>query len=204
MAGSPQESAAGLRAPGPYEPNAFLRWVYRTFFAHISVDGHWSQSVEAAAKRGLTVYVMRSISVLDFVCIDYLTKQFALPLIRFVNDLGLGILEPFGKGRRRLRLRRQIPEDQALRVALQEKASALLFLRKPPRFGTAARHGRDLEVDLIRTLIELQRKRRCRSSSCRKPSSGRSAQRPANVPSWTCSLAHGSGRAACACCSSSC
>jgi len=141
----------------PYEPNAILRWLYARFFSHISVDERWSGAVRQAADRGVVVYVMRSISVLDFLCLDFLLKRFALPVVRFVNDLGLWILEPFGKGERRLRLRRQIPEGKALSDTVREHFSALLFLRKPPKLGQVKRKGRELEVDLIRTLVETQR-----------------------------------------------
>ncbi len=143
--------------PAPYEPNAILRWLYRRFFAHLTVDERWSGVVRDAAKRGVVVYVMRSLSVLDFLCLDWLVKKFTLPLVRFVNDLGLWILEPFGKGGRRLRLRRQIPEAQALSDTVRERFSALLFLRRPPKLGQTPRKGRNLEVDLIRTLVETQR-----------------------------------------------
>ena len=145
-------------AAGPYEPHRFLRWFYERFFAHIRVDERWSKVVRDAAGRGVVVYVMRSISFLDFLCLDFLLKRFALPLVRFVNDLGLWILEPFGKGERRLRLRRQIAEEQALSDVLRESFAALLFLRRPPRIGGTPRRGEQLEVDLIRTLIETQRK----------------------------------------------
>ena len=100
---------------------------------------------------------MRSLSFLDFLCLDFLLKKFGLPLVRFVNDLGLWILEPFGKGERRLSLRRQIPEAEALEQTVGEGFSALLFLRRPPKLGTKARRGRDLEVDLIATLVGKQR-----------------------------------------------
>ena len=142
----------------PYEPNAILRWVYRRFFSHIRVDESWSGAVRESARQGVVVYVMRSISFLDFLCLDFLVKRFGLPLVRFVNDLGLWILEPFGKGGRRLRLKRQIPEEEALTDVVKEHFSALLFLRGPPRFGRAARKGRRLDTDLIRTLVEAQRK----------------------------------------------
>lgn len=142
----------------PYEPNAILRWLYRRFFAHIQVDDRWGGVVRESARRGVVVYVMRSLSLLDFLCLDWLVKRFGLPLVRFVNDLGLWILEPFGKGERRLRLRRQIPEDQALADVVRGRNSALLFLRRPPRLGLRqSRRGEDLDVDLIRTLIETQR-----------------------------------------------
>src|SRR5262245_44595865 len=72
-----------------YRPNALLRWVLGRFFRHIDVDVHWAEGVKDAAKQGTVVYVMRSLSVLDFLCLDYLTKHFSLPLIRFVNELRL-------------------------------------------------------------------------------------------------------------------
>ena len=144
--------------PKPYEPNRILRWFYQRFFAHIVIDERWQHVVQTAADRGVVVYVMRSISFLDFLCADYLTKRFGLPLIRFVNDLGLWILEPFGKGLRRLRLRRQVPEDRALRTTAEGGFGALLFLRRPPSLlKTQPKRPNTEEIDLLRTLIETQR-----------------------------------------------
>lgn len=140
-----------------FEPNRILRWIYTRFFRHMRVDERWSGVVREAAARGVVVYVMRSISVLDFLCLDYLLKRFRLPLVRFVNDLGLWILEPFGRGERRLRLRPQIPQEEALARVLHEQESALLFLRRPPTLGERPK-GHGLERDLIRTLVEQQRK----------------------------------------------
>ena len=151
------ELARRSPTPAPYSPNAIMRWLYRRFFAHIRVDENWSRGVREAASKGVVVYVMRSLSFLDFICLDFLLKKFGLPLVRFVNDLGLWILEPFGKGERRLSLRRQIPEGEALEKTVGDGYSALLFLRQPPQFGRRARRGRDLEVDLLRTLVAKQR-----------------------------------------------
>ena len=151
------ELARRSPTPSPYSPNAILRWLYRRFFAHIRVDEKWSRGVRDAASKGVVVYVMRSLSFLDFICLDFLLKKFGLPLVRFVNDLGLWILEPFEKGERRLSLRRQIPETEALEQAVGDGYSALLFLRRPPKFGSQARRGRELEVDLIAALVAKQR-----------------------------------------------
>lgn len=151
------ELARRSATPAPYTPNAILRWLYRRFFAHIRVDENWSRGVREAASQGVVVYVMRSLSFLDFLCLDFLLKKFGLPLVRFVNDLGLWILEPFGKGERRLSLRRQIPETEALERTVGDGYSALLFLRRPPKLGTKARRGRKLETDLIATLVAKQR-----------------------------------------------
>jgi glycerol-3-phosphate O-acyltransferase len=159
---SPPLEEPALPAPDPaespsFEPNRVLRWIYGRFFRHMGVDERWSGVVRESAARGIVVYVMRSISVLDFLCLDYLLKRFRLPLVRFVNDLGLWILEPFGRGERRLRLRPQIPQQEALAKVVQAHESALLFLRRPPSLGERPK-GQGLDVDLIRTLVEQQRK----------------------------------------------
>ena len=113
--------------------------------------------MDAAAARGTVVYVLRSLSLLDFLCADYLTKRFALPLIRFANDLGLWILEPFGKGERRLRrCGAQIPESNALTTTVETGHSALLFLRRRPRARRSHR-GEPMPSDLMPVLIAAQR-----------------------------------------------
>lgn len=162
MADGTGSERAAPQVKRPYDPHPILRWVYRRFFSHIKVDQRFEQAVRGAAERGVPVYVMRSLSFLDFLCLDFLTKRFGLPLIRFANDLGLGILEPFGKGRRRLRFRRQVPEDRALAETLKQQGSALLFLRKPPKLGRASKRGDKLDVDLIETLVKIQKESRQR------------------------------------------
>ena len=122
------EQSAPTETEGVYQPIAPLRWLYRRFFSHIHVDERWSDVVRDSASRGVVVYVMRSLSILDFLCLDFLAKKFGLPLVRFVNDLGLWILEPFGKGERKLRLRRRVPEEEALSTVVQHGHSALLSL----------------------------------------------------------------------------
>ncbi|MCA9530100.1 MAG: 1-acyl-sn-glycerol-3-phosphate acyltransferase [Myxococcales bacterium] len=155
--GNRSEIVPRANATKPYAPNPLLRWLYARFFARIKVDDKWQTEVRDAARRGVVVYVIRSLSFLDFLCLDFLTKRFGLPLVRFVNDLGLWILEPFGRGDRRVRLRRQIPEDEALQEVVRGNFSALLFLRRPPRVGRRAHRGEPLDTDLLRTLVETQR-----------------------------------------------
>lgn len=162
MVTTPSSAAASARSTNtqPYEPNRMLGWLYRRFFRHINVDATWRERVSRASQEGTVVYVMRSISFLDFLCLDYLVKQFSLPLVRFVNDLGLSIWEPFGKGGRRLRFRRQVPEDEAITRSVVNGHSALLFLRRPPRLWRNKRRGEALDIDLIEVLVRLQRRLR--------------------------------------------
>lgn len=118
-----------------YEPNPALAWIYHRFFEHIEVDQTWAAEVRAAEARGTVIYVLRNLSFVDFLALDYLTKALDLPRIRFANDLGMGVLEPGIGGRRWrawLRPRSEARELDRLRRAIAEGASAALFLKRPP------------------------------------------------------------------------
>ena len=77
-----------------YAPNPILRALYQRFFDKIQVDEAWVREVRALSERGSVVYVLRSLNFIDFFALDYLTKRHRLPQVRFVNDLGLWILNP--------------------------------------------------------------------------------------------------------------
>ncbi len=137
-----------------YEPNLALAWIYQRFFEHIEVDQAWATQVREAEARGTVVYVLRNLSFVDFLALDYLTKKLELPRILFANDLGLSFLAPeparAGDGGRS-RLARWLgattrqqglvgslfggaegDEASRLRRAIDEGASAALFLKRPP------------------------------------------------------------------------
>lgn len=154
-----QESLEAL--PPRYEPNAILRWLYRRFFDAIEVDPAWVESVRAAAIKGTVVYALRNLSLLDFLALDHFTKRFGLPEVRFANDLGLWLLEPFGKGvRHAFRPRTRDDDLIDLRAAIRGGASAALFLKRPPMFFERSRGRGLLEGDdFVRELLELQRER---------------------------------------------
>ncbi len=165
----PMEPDHGERAnhdsivPPTYAPNALLRWLYRRFFDAIEVDPAWVDAVRQASRRGTVVYALRNLSFLDFLALDHLTKRFGLPQVRFANDLGLWILEPFGKGwGAALRPRTRDDALAELRATIEAGASATLFLKRPPTLlaGASATGRGLLEGDLfVRELIELQRER---------------------------------------------
>ncbi|HVH43168.1 MAG TPA: hypothetical protein VM925_12525, partial [Labilithrix sp.] len=128
-----------------YEPNPALAWIYHRFFEHIEVDDAWAKQVRSAESRGTVIYVLRNLSFVDFLALDYLTKKEALPRVRFANDLGLWMLEPplgpprDAKSRARgwvsslLPFVRHDTDDVGrLRRAIDEGASAALFLKRPP------------------------------------------------------------------------
>lgn len=120
-------------APESYEPNAALAWIYQRFFKHIEVDQAWAGRVREADARGTVVYVLRNLSFVDFLALDYLTKNLRLPQVRFANDLGLWVFEPLGRGwLSALRPRRESDDVRRLRQAIDDGCSAALFLKRPP------------------------------------------------------------------------
>ncbi|MES1175392.1 MAG: 1-acyl-sn-glycerol-3-phosphate acyltransferase [Myxococcales bacterium] len=149
----------------PYEPNPALRALYRRFFEKIQVDDAWVRSVKDLASEGSIVYVLRNLNFIDFLALDYLTKRHRLPQIRFVNDLGLWILNPMGKGWLNAILPpKTVSRSVELEDALERGGSAALFLKRPPGvldLAAGASGGRGLQEGdgLVRTLFELQRKR---------------------------------------------
>lgn len=148
-----------------YEPNPALRALYKRFFDRIQVDDAWVQGVRSLASEGSVVYVLRSLNFIDFLALDHLTKRFALPQIRFAQDLGLWILNPMGKGwLNAIFPRRDLKPSDELADALTRGGSALLFLKRPPGVldvAAGGSHGRGLTEgdDLVRTLMRVQRER---------------------------------------------
>jgi glycerol-3-phosphate O-acyltransferase len=144
-----------------YVPNPALRAIYRRFFDKIQVDEAWATKVRELAARGSVVYVLRNLNFIDFLALDYLTKRYALPQIRFVNDLGLWILNPLGKGWMNALLPQKVSPREELEDALSRGGSAALFLKRPPGVmnlvasGRASGRGLREGDDLVRTLFEL-------------------------------------------------
>lgn len=152
--GLPSATKSGAYLPSVYEPSPFWRRVYEHFFDDLQVDAGWADRVRLAATTGHVVYIGRTVSFLDFLALDALSKRHGLPLIGFANDMEMSIVEPFGRGSRRLRARIPLPEAPALAETIRAGAAALLFMRRKPDDTPAA----SPDDDLLRTLVEAQRK----------------------------------------------
>lgn len=163
-----------MEGPQAYEPNRALAWLYERFFAHIEVDASWAARVREAEARGTVLYVLRNLSLVDFLALDHLTKRLALPQVRFANDLGLWLLEPMGRGwLAALRPRTQADDVRRLRQAIDSGHSAALFLKRPPTLlepGPIARtkggarplpsRGRTEGDAFLRAVLDAQRAQR--------------------------------------------
>ena len=143
----------------PYEPNPRAGWFTERFFQHIDVDAAWVERIRQAATVGPVVYILRNLSVVDFFALDYLTKRYDLPRIRFVNDLGLFVFEPMRGGvLSALRTWVSQPRDtERLRQVLRTRGSAALFLKRPANLLEAKSRGRIEGDAFLRTLFAVQR-----------------------------------------------
>jgi glycerol-3-phosphate O-acyltransferase len=156
---------SGRKLTKTYEPNPLLAALYRRFFDRIQVDESWAKEVSQLSERGSVVYVLRSLNFIDFLALDYLTHRHNLPRIRFVNDLGLWILNPLGKGWLNALLPdRAVSRADELEDALTQGGSAALFLKRPPGMldvAAGASGGRGLKEgdELVHALFQLQRAR---------------------------------------------
>lgn len=146
-----------------YQPNSVLRAIYARFFDAIHVDEAWVRQVRDLASRGTVIYIQRNLNLVDFFALDHLTKRYGLPQVQFTNDLGMGLLNPMGKGWfNAVFPREDVTPSDDLRDALQSGGSANLFLKRPPGVldvVAGASGGRGLKEgdELIHTLISLQR-----------------------------------------------
>ncbi len=142
-----------------YHPNPLLAGFYRRLFEHIEVDEAWLRAVRDAKARGTVVYVLRNLSLVDFLALDHLTKRHDLPEVRFANDLGLWVLEPMQNGWLNALRRRTSDGDVALlERAVLGRASAALFLKRRPHLLEASSRGKTEGDHLIRALFDVQRR----------------------------------------------
>lgn len=150
----------------PYRPHPALRALWAPFFDRIGLDEHWVETVRSYAAQGTVVYILRNLNLIDFLALDHLTKRYRLPQVRFVNDLGLGVLNPrMGGGFfNSLFGRPKMTEADALKDALASReGSAALFLKRPPSAlqvatgGASGGRGLREGEDLMEALISLQR-----------------------------------------------
>lgn len=122
---------------------ASFRRAAERWFRHIEVDDAWKAAVTEVAARGPVIYVLRNVSVLDYLALDYLTHRFDLPRVGFVNELPAAIS----------------PESD-LGQTIGAGGSAALFVKRPPRDlrPAAARRGKTGEGSLLlSSLISIQR-----------------------------------------------
>ncbi len=133
---------------------ASFRRAAERWFRHIEIDDAWGQAVAEVTRRGPVVYVLRNVSILDYLALDFLTHKYDLPRIGFVNEL------PASIGPRPPRAATS-PAAQ-LRAAIETNGAAALFVKRGPARADRRQttRGRAKEGDtLLSSLLALQSER---------------------------------------------
>jgi glycerol-3-phosphate O-acyltransferase len=149
--------------PPPYDPNPLLAMVYRRLFAQIQIDSAWLPLHRRLTAAGPVVHILPTVNFVEFLALDHITKQHNLSRLRYVNDPGLWVLNPMGKGWLNAILpARRNPGDELTSV-LREGGSAALFLKRRANIvelatsGPLMRAPEPKEGDrLVRALLALQ------------------------------------------------
>src|SRR5262245_61026966 len=66
-------------------PGAVLRLLFRTLFSRIRFGDEEAARIHAAAARGPVVYVLRTVSYIEYLYFNYALRRHGLPLARFAN-----------------------------------------------------------------------------------------------------------------------
>jgi glycerol-3-phosphate O-acyltransferase len=147
----------GMRAmPMTDRPGWVLRRLIWPFFAPIAFGAEVVASLTEAAARGPIVYVLRSVSYVDFAYFNYAFLRFGLPLARFVNGLWTWFFATLPAVARALvQRRRGGTQEDELRGTVARGEASMLFLRQP--LWIVRSSGADFRGQLVETLIAEQR-----------------------------------------------
>lgn len=144
---------AMIERPGPV-----LRWFFGRFFREIAFPDEGVEKIRRAAERGTVVYVVKTLSYIDYLYFSYAFLRFGLPLSRFANGAKTLLMQPISKilrGALRLWRERRTSPVAELSDVVRQGESALLFLKRPHTlFGWEPAQFRGAYVE---ALIDIQR-----------------------------------------------
>ncbi len=133
--------------------SASFRRATERWFRHIEIDDAWRAAVLEVKERGPVVYVLRNVSLVDYLALDYLTRALSLPPIGFVNELPRAF-SPTREGRGE-------GDTATLRATILRGGSAVLFIKRAPARGdllpTPHRGRKSAGEKLLSSLIALSR-----------------------------------------------
>jgi glycerol-3-phosphate O-acyltransferase len=153
--GAEPHPTAMIERPGPV-----LRWFFGRFFKEIAFPPEGAEKIRRAAAEGTVVYVVKTLSYIDYLYFSYAFLKYALPLSRFANGVKTLMMQPLGKilrGALRLWRDRRTSSVAELSQVVRQGDSALLFLKRPHTlFGWEPVGFRGAHVE---ELIRIQRER---------------------------------------------
>lgn len=115
------------------------RLIGRVFFSRVDFPARFGNAVATCSREGVPVYVMGTVSLLDYLYLNWASLRHELPRAEFANGLKMGVFQPW---RTALRLwwrrRRGVvprPDAEVLGGLVRRRRSALIFLRRAFSFN---------------------------------------------------------------------
>lgn len=147
-------------------PGAVLRFLFKRLFAAIEFGEAEAARIRDAAARGPVVYVLRTVSYIEYLYFNYALSRHGLPLARFANGgVRTVLLWPVRVAFvlavalwRLARGARLEPEEATVARFVESGQAVLLFLRPYRHFLGDARAAARVRGRFMETLIELQRR----------------------------------------------
>lgn len=148
-------------------PGVVLRALFDGPFAAIDFDEVAAARIRAAATRGPLVYVLRTVSYIEYLYFNYALRRHGLPLARYANGglrtlllwpvfVGLGLVLAAWRRARGATLE---TEEAALVRTVEAGEAALLFLRPSHRLVREAAAAAHLRGRFFEDLVGVQRRR---------------------------------------------
>jgi glycerol-3-phosphate O-acyltransferase len=115
------------------------RLLGRVFFARVDYPARLGNAIASCAREGVPVYVMGTVSLLDYLYLNWALLRHSLPRAEFANGLRLAAFQPWRMALRfwwrRIRKVESPPDASIVRGLVARRRSALVFLRRPFSFG---------------------------------------------------------------------
>ena len=131
----------------------------RILFKPVDYPARHNNDVTDCAREGVPVYVMNTVSKVDYLYFNYALRRAGAPLAEFANGVHMAFFHPW-RGTlafwwRRIRGHKARPDDEVVRGLLRRRRSVLLFLRGG--FSFAPLVSRRPQDTHLREVIAVQR-----------------------------------------------
>ncbi|MEZ4458121.1 MAG: 1-acyl-sn-glycerol-3-phosphate acyltransferase [bacterium] len=108
-----------------------LNFLAKFFFAHVLFEKRSIDNIQDAESRGTVVYVMRSLSLFDYLYFNWAFRTHGLPLAMFANGIKTIILRGFFGYLTSLFRRPSEEPEEIVQALVSNDRAVFLFLEKP-------------------------------------------------------------------------
>lgn len=108
-----------------------LNFLARFFFAHVLFERRSLDNIQEAEDRGTVVYVMRSLSLLDYLYFNWAFRTHGLPLAQFANGIRTIILRGFFSYIFSIFRSPSEPAEEVVQALVADDKAVFIFLERP-------------------------------------------------------------------------